>query len=103
MLEDVPTNVQLVLRILRRLEHQLNPLPFDPTEGDTSLPDPKHVEPQDSRSEEDQNTSTHQGLLRRVMKLGKKFGKAQNAARSAARRALNHLQEDKEQVSVPRS
>lgn len=93
ILEHVPTNTQLVFRILRRAEHGLDPIPPAPTE----LPD---MDEDNSDSEEPEKPKGIKDRAKRVIgKVASALNRTKDGTRHSARHVWDRIGEKKENVS----
>ena len=99
----MPTNAQLVLRLLRNAEHHNHPIPPAPTEDD--LDDDDDDGSSDSSGDEEDGHADdgddETGKSKKVMrKMSRRAKKTKDGVRAKARRAWDKLGEVKEQVSA---
>lgn len=88
ILSDIPTNSQLILRILRDAEHNRHPLP------------PVSTKPDESVSEDSDGDSGESSMKSKVGGRTKKItANVKNGTRAKLRRAWDRLGRVKEEVS----
>ncbi|ORY28959.1 hypothetical protein BCR39DRAFT_533329 [Naematelia encephala] len=107
LLENVPTNSQLVLRLLRNAEHHSHPIPPAPTQEDLEAEGASPAESENEENEDDQDEDendevedSQEGESRKkkmVKKMGKASSKVKDGARTKARKAWDKLGVAKEE------
>ena len=112
MLEDVPTNAQLVLRILRNAEHHNHPIPPAPTAEDLGEEDGDSADEYESQDEvdrrkagegdeDDGDNDEEAGRREKVIRrMSRRARKTKDGVRTKARKAWDRLGEVKEHVRM---
>jgi len=112
LFEDVPTNAQLVLRILRNAEHHNHPIPPAPTaeemgeeDGDSDVEDGSQSGDDGGEGgegdEQDGDDDEEAGRREKVMKrMSSRAKRTKDGVRAKARKAWDRLGEVKEHVRI---